>query len=78
MTKNTFLLCYDVRMLFLAFLGPDLKVDQALLTIHNQLTEDVQVFYTTDYCFKVKIAYISSLIYLFMYLLIYLKYKICI
>ncbi|XP_068424672.1 heparan-alpha-glucosaminide N-acetyltransferase [Clinocottus analis] len=32
--------------------GPTLKMDQALLTLHNQLTEDVQVFYTSDYCYK--------------------------
>ncbi|XP_041866411.1 heparan-alpha-glucosaminide N-acetyltransferase isoform X2 [Melanotaenia boesemani] len=27
-------------------------MDQALLTFHNQLTEEVQVFYTSDYCYK--------------------------
>ncbi|XP_039995830.1 heparan-alpha-glucosaminide N-acetyltransferase isoform X2 [Xiphias gladius] len=32
--------------------GPDPKMDQALLTFHNQLTEEVQVFYTSDYCYK--------------------------
>nr|XP_020501780.1 heparan-alpha-glucosaminide N-acetyltransferase-like isoform X2 [Labrus bergylta] len=32
--------------------GPTLKMDQALLTFQNQLTEEVQVFYTTDYCYK--------------------------
>ncbi|XP_059215070.1 heparan-alpha-glucosaminide N-acetyltransferase [Centropristis striata] len=32
--------------------GPTLKMDQALLTFHNQLTEEVQVFYTSDYCYK--------------------------
>ncbi|TNM99731.1 hypothetical protein fugu_012764 [Takifugu bimaculatus] len=31
---------------------PDLRVDQALLTIQNQLTQNVQVFYTSDYCYK--------------------------
>ncbi|XP_035519623.1 heparan-alpha-glucosaminide N-acetyltransferase [Morone saxatilis] len=29
-----------------------LKMDQALLTFHNQLKEEVQVFYTSDYCYK--------------------------
>lgn len=29
-------------------------MDQALLTFHNQLNEEVQVFYTTDFCYKVK------------------------
>ncbi|KAF1375991.1 hypothetical protein PFLUV_G00225930 [Perca fluviatilis] len=32
--------------------GPALKMDQALLTFHNQLTEEVQVFYTSDSCYK--------------------------
>ncbi|MEQ2163183.1 hypothetical protein GOODEAATRI_027627 [Goodea atripinnis] len=32
--------------------GPTLKMDQALLAFHNQLTEQVQVFYTSDYCYK--------------------------
>ncbi|XP_013875362.1 heparan-alpha-glucosaminide N-acetyltransferase isoform X2 [Austrofundulus limnaeus] len=32
--------------------GPALKMDQALLTFHNQLNEEVQVFYTTDFCYK--------------------------
>ncbi|XP_067382880.1 heparan-alpha-glucosaminide N-acetyltransferase isoform X3 [Channa argus] len=32
--------------------GPTLKMDQALLTFHNQMTEEVQVFYTSDYCYK--------------------------
>ncbi|XP_031140076.1 heparan-alpha-glucosaminide N-acetyltransferase isoform X2 [Sander lucioperca] len=32
--------------------GPTLKMDQALLTFHNQLTEEVQVFYTSDSCYK--------------------------
>ncbi|XP_071337481.1 heparan-alpha-glucosaminide N-acetyltransferase isoform X2 [Trachinotus anak] len=32
--------------------GPRLKMDQALLTFHNQLTEEVQLFYTSDYCYK--------------------------
>lgn len=36
------------------FESADLKMDQALLTFHNQLKEEVQVFYTTDYCHKVK------------------------
>lgn len=31
-----------------------LKMDQALLTLHNQLTEDVRVFYRSDFCYKVK------------------------
>ncbi|TKS85293.1 Heparan-alpha-glucosaminide N-acetyltransferase [Collichthys lucidus] len=31
---------------------PALKTDQALLTFHNQLTEEVQVFYTSDYCYQ--------------------------
>ncbi|XP_032365837.1 heparan-alpha-glucosaminide N-acetyltransferase isoform X1 [Etheostoma spectabile] len=32
--------------------GPTLKMDQALLTFHNQLTEEMQVFYTSDSCYK--------------------------
>ncbi|XP_023132897.1 heparan-alpha-glucosaminide N-acetyltransferase isoform X2 [Amphiprion ocellaris] len=32
--------------------GSSLKMDQALLTFYNQLTEEVQVFYTSDYCYK--------------------------
>ncbi|XP_061602033.1 heparan-alpha-glucosaminide N-acetyltransferase isoform X2 [Cololabis saira] len=32
--------------------GSPLKMDQALLTFHNQLTEEVHVFYTSDYCYK--------------------------
>ncbi|XP_029306054.1 heparan-alpha-glucosaminide N-acetyltransferase [Cottoperca gobio] len=32
--------------------GPTLKMDQALLTFHNQLAEEVQVFYTSDHCYK--------------------------
>ncbi|XP_015236081.1 PREDICTED: heparan-alpha-glucosaminide N-acetyltransferase-like, partial [Cyprinodon variegatus] len=32
--------------------GPTLKMDQALLAFHNQLTERVWVFYTSDYCYK--------------------------
>uniref|UniRef100_A0A8D3AP24 Si:dkey-192p21.6 n=1 Tax=Scophthalmus maximus TaxID=52904 RepID=A0A8D3AP24_SCOMX len=32
--------------------GPGLKMDQALLTFHNQLTEEVEVSYTSDYCYK--------------------------
>ncbi|XP_075932907.1 heparan-alpha-glucosaminide N-acetyltransferase isoform X3 [Anarhichas minor] len=32
--------------------GPTLKMDQALLTLHNKLSEEVQVFYTSDYCYK--------------------------
>uniref|UniRef100_A0A3Q3J448 Heparan-alpha-glucosaminide N-acetyltransferase catalytic domain-containing protein n=1 Tax=Monopterus albus TaxID=43700 RepID=A0A3Q3J448_MONAL len=32
--------------------GPTLKMDQALLTFHNQLAEEVQVLYTSDYCYK--------------------------
>lgn len=39
--------------------GAALKLDQALLTFHNQLTEDVQVFYTSDYCYKVKNCTVS-------------------
>ncbi|KAL0964236.1 hypothetical protein UPYG_G00321180 [Umbra pygmaea] len=31
---------------------PPLKMDQALLTIHNQLPTGVEVFYTSDYCYK--------------------------
>ncbi|XP_020565465.1 heparan-alpha-glucosaminide N-acetyltransferase isoform X4 [Oryzias latipes] len=29
-----------------------LKINQALLTFHNQLTEEVQVSFTSDYCYK--------------------------
>ncbi|XP_075875219.1 heparan-alpha-glucosaminide N-acetyltransferase [Nelusetta ayraudi] len=32
--------------------GSPLKLDQALLTFHNQLAEDVHVFYTSDFCYK--------------------------
>ncbi|KAK5908162.1 hypothetical protein CgunFtcFv8_016243 [Champsocephalus gunnari] len=32
--------------------GPTLKMDQALLIFHNQLAEEVQVFYTSDHCYK--------------------------
>ncbi|XP_018536506.1 heparan-alpha-glucosaminide N-acetyltransferase [Lates calcarifer] len=32
--------------------GPELKMDQALITFHNQLTEEVRVLYTSDYCYK--------------------------
>ncbi|XP_058506800.1 heparan-alpha-glucosaminide N-acetyltransferase isoform X2 [Solea solea] len=32
--------------------GASLKMDQALLAFHNELTEEVQVFYTSDYCYK--------------------------
>ncbi|XP_056291678.1 heparan-alpha-glucosaminide N-acetyltransferase isoform X2 [Pseudoliparis swirei] len=32
--------------------APGLKMDQALLTFHNQLTEELQVLYTSDYCYK--------------------------
>lgn len=28
-----------------------------MLTFHNQLTEEVQVFYTSDYCYKVRNIY---------------------
>nr|XP_040033706.1 heparan-alpha-glucosaminide N-acetyltransferase [Gasterosteus aculeatus aculeatus] len=31
---------------------PNLRLNQALLTFHNQLTEEVQVSYTSDYCYK--------------------------
>lgn len=34
--------------------GTALRTDQALVTFHNQLTEDVQVLYTSDFCYKVK------------------------
>ncbi|KAK7901694.1 hypothetical protein WMY93_018463 [Mugilogobius chulae] len=29
-----------------------LKMDQALLIFHNDLTEEVQIYYTSDYCYK--------------------------
>uniref|UniRef100_UPI0037E8D68B heparan-alpha-glucosaminide N-acetyltransferase n=1 Tax=Semicossyphus pulcher TaxID=241346 RepID=UPI0037E8D68B len=32
--------------------GATLRMDQALLTFQNQLTEEVLIFYTTDYCYK--------------------------
>ncbi|XP_029031579.1 heparan-alpha-glucosaminide N-acetyltransferase isoform X2 [Betta splendens] len=32
--------------------GPTLTTDHALLTFHNQLTEEVEVFYMSDYCYK--------------------------
>lgn len=63
--KNSLLLCYNVRKLVWAFLEPDLRVDQALLTIQNQLTQNVQVFYTSDYFYKVNNRYIFSLFYVF-------------
>ncbi|KAM9344539.1 heparan-alpha-glucosaminide N-acetyltransferase [Symphorus nematophorus] len=31
---------------------PALRMNQALLTFHNQLTEEVQVLYTSDFCYK--------------------------
>ncbi|XP_075339035.1 heparan-alpha-glucosaminide N-acetyltransferase [Odontesthes bonariensis] len=31
---------------------PPLKMDQALLTFHNHLIEEVQVFYQSDHCYK--------------------------
>ncbi|CAG6017829.1 unnamed protein product [Menidia menidia] len=40
--------------------GPTLKMDQALLTFHNQLTEEVQVFYTSDYCYKCVFQHLVS------------------
>ncbi|XP_029962551.1 heparan-alpha-glucosaminide N-acetyltransferase [Salarias fasciatus] len=33
-------------------MGVSLKMDQALLTFHNLLTEETSVFYTSDYCYK--------------------------
>ncbi|XP_061914685.1 heparan-alpha-glucosaminide N-acetyltransferase-like isoform X1 [Entelurus aequoreus] len=32
--------------------GPTLKMDQALLMFYNQLPHDVEVLYTSDYCYK--------------------------
>ncbi|XP_068182833.1 heparan-alpha-glucosaminide N-acetyltransferase [Antennarius striatus] len=32
--------------------SPALKLDQALLTFENKLMDEVQVFYTSDYCYK--------------------------
>lgn len=29
-------------------------MDQALVTFHNELSEEVQVVYTSDFCYKVK------------------------
>lgn len=29
-------------------------MDQALLTFHNQLSQEVHVFYTSDFCYKVR------------------------
>ncbi|XP_023281495.1 heparan-alpha-glucosaminide N-acetyltransferase-like isoform X1 [Seriola lalandi dorsalis] len=41
--------------------GPRLKLDQALLTFHNQLTEEeVQVLYTSDYCYKCVYQHLAS------------------
>ncbi|XP_067092599.1 heparan-alpha-glucosaminide N-acetyltransferase [Osmerus mordax] len=36
----------------LSHVGPFLKMDQALVTVHNMLPEGVDVFYTSDYCYK--------------------------
>ncbi|XP_034464267.1 heparan-alpha-glucosaminide N-acetyltransferase [Hippoglossus hippoglossus] len=40
--------------------GPSLRMDQALLTFHNQLKEEVQVFYTSDYCYKCVYQHLAS------------------
>ncbi|XP_028279349.1 heparan-alpha-glucosaminide N-acetyltransferase [Parambassis ranga] len=40
--------------------APMLKMDQALLTFHNQLSEGVQVFYTSDYCYKCLYQHLAS------------------
>ncbi|XP_054654104.1 heparan-alpha-glucosaminide N-acetyltransferase [Dunckerocampus dactyliophorus] len=32
--------------------GPALKMDQALLIFYNQLPQDMEVLYTSDYCYK--------------------------
>ncbi|XP_008320341.1 heparan-alpha-glucosaminide N-acetyltransferase isoform X2 [Cynoglossus semilaevis] len=37
-----------------------LKMDQALLTLHNQLTEDVRVFYRSDFCYKCLYQHLAS------------------
>ncbi len=48
-------LCTSCKsVLFSMYAGPTLKMDQAMLTLHNRLTEDMQVFYTSDYCYKVE------------------------
>lgn len=49
------------RKLLRVTAGPALKLDQARLTFHNQLTEEVHVFYTPDFCYKVKNQYCVSL-----------------
>ncbi|XP_060943801.1 heparan-alpha-glucosaminide N-acetyltransferase [Limanda limanda] len=40
--------------------GPSLRMDKALLTFHNQLKEEVQVFYTSDYCHKCMYQHLAS------------------
>uniref|UniRef100_A0A3Q1G1Y1 Si:dkey-192p21.6 n=1 Tax=Acanthochromis polyacanthus TaxID=80966 RepID=A0A3Q1G1Y1_9TELE len=40
--------------------GPSLKMDQALLTFYNLLTEEVQIFYTSDYCYKCLYQHLAS------------------
>ncbi|XP_004077635.2 heparan-alpha-glucosaminide N-acetyltransferase isoform X3 [Oryzias latipes] len=37
-----------------------LKINQALLTFHNQLTEEVQVSFTSDYCYKCLFQHLAS------------------
>ncbi|CAB1425093.1 unnamed protein product [Pleuronectes platessa] len=40
--------------------GPSLRMDQALLTFHNQLKEEVQVFYTSDHCYECVYQHLAS------------------
>ncbi|KAM8859246.1 heparan-alpha-glucosaminide N-acetyltransferase isoform 2-T2 [Spinachia spinachia] len=37
-----------------------LRLDQALLTFHNQLTEEVEVLYTSDYCYQCLFQHLAS------------------
>lgn len=55
----TFAVCGCAALIIHA--GSPLKLDQALLTFHNQLAEGVHVFYTSDFCYKVRNVLLSCL-----------------
>lgn len=38
-----------------------LKMDEALLTVHNQLPEGITLLFVSDYCYKVFFRYLSLL-----------------
>lgn len=44
------------NLLFVCFpLPPDLKIDQALVILHNTLSQhNVSILYLSDYCYKVR------------------------